>query len=195
MVYSRYEQWKKLMLALVPLWPGCNAVRELPGPAVTRDPYGCGNEHLCQNVDTRTHAAPCIDSAARSYVGVARNLGKKKKNFDQAPKYSSIQPLGMVGGWHAVYSPYHFCTPSKTERERIGRIESRVGLERSLVMCALGVRSGALVGHLCPPNSIISCIAHNYCVLYCACSIVHFTIGPYTLYVHSEQAKRWRCST
>lgn len=70
----------------------------------TRDPWGmCGNENLCK-VDTRTHAAPCIDNAARSYVGVARNLGKTRPG----PKVLQYQPLGMSGGWHAVY---HSWTP------------------------------------------------------------------------------------
>lgn len=54
--------------------------------------------------DTRTHAAPCIDSASRSYVGAARNLGDPPPHLSHPPLLSGkntslplqLHPLGAV---------------------------------------------------------------------------------------------------
>lgn len=118
-------------------------------------------ETRISSVDTRRRAASCIANAARSYVGVARNLGKTR----QGPKYVlQYHPLGAAaGGWHAVY---HFCTP----RPRAHWAEkSSGGFGRPLVICAW-VRSDVLVGQLCS----ISFAQNGGTVdMYCACSAVH----------------------
>lgn len=82
-----------------------------------------GNENerrISVQADTRTHAAPCIDSAARSYVGAARNLGTPPPPKPALPSSLSLslvpRPLGS-GRWVARVlacladeSPSDLCT-------------------------------------------------------------------------------------